>query len=85
MRQQNHASPKRGIAKMKSQGSAPEAHKSLQSQNSPSAGNRLSVNALNVVHGRLSARAFNKSSDKNIQHTVRYTELSPDRFKDFWR
>jgi len=22
---------------------------------------------------------------RNIQHTVRYTELSPDRFKDFWR
>jgi integrase len=22
---------------------------------------------------------------KNIQHTVRYTELSPRRFKDFWR
>jgi integrase len=22
---------------------------------------------------------------KNIQHTVRYTELSPIRFKDFWR
>src|SRR5262245_30462853 len=22
---------------------------------------------------------------KNIQHTVRYTELSPDRFGDFWR
>jgi integrase len=22
---------------------------------------------------------------KNIQHTVRYTELSPDRFKRFWR
>ena len=22
---------------------------------------------------------------KNIQHTVRYTELSPARFKDFWR
>ncbi len=22
---------------------------------------------------------------KNIQHTVRYTSLSPDRFKDFWR
>jgi type 1 fimbriae regulatory protein FimB/type 1 fimbriae regulatory protein FimE len=21
---------------------------------------------------------------KNIQHTVRYTELSTDRFKDFW-
>ena len=22
---------------------------------------------------------------KNIRHTVRSTELSPDRFKDFWR
>ena len=22
---------------------------------------------------------------KSIQHTVRYTELSPDRFKDFWK
>jgi len=22
---------------------------------------------------------------RNIQHTVRYTELSPDRFKEFWR
>lgn len=23
--------------------------------------------------------------NRNIQHTVRYTELSPERFKDFWR
>jgi hypothetical protein len=22
---------------------------------------------------------------RNIQHTVRYTELSPIRFKNFWR
>jgi hypothetical protein len=22
---------------------------------------------------------------RSIQHTVRYTELAPDRFKDFWR
>jgi integrase len=22
---------------------------------------------------------------RNIQHTVRYTELAPERFKDFWR
>ncbi len=22
---------------------------------------------------------------RNIQHTVRYTELSPSRFKDFWK
>jgi hypothetical protein len=25
------------------------------------------------------------SATGNIQHTVRYTELSPGRFKDFWR
>ena len=25
------------------------------------------------------------SATSNIQHTVRYTELAPDRFKDFWR
>ena len=24
-------------------------------------------------------------SRRNIQHTLRYTELSPTRFKDFWR
>jgi hypothetical protein len=24
-------------------------------------------------------------SHGDIQHTVRYTELAPDRFKDFWR
>jgi hypothetical protein len=22
---------------------------------------------------------------KNIQHTVRYAEMAPDRFEDFWR
>ena len=22
---------------------------------------------------------------KSIQHTARYTKLSPDRFRDFWR
>jgi hypothetical protein len=25
------------------------------------------------------------SGHKNIQHTIRYTEMAPDRFKDFWR
>ena len=25
------------------------------------------------------------SCHRNIQHTVRYTELAPDRFKNFWR
>jgi hypothetical protein len=23
--------------------------------------------------------------ERRIQHTVRYTELAPDRFKNFWR
>ena len=33
-------------------------------------------------------RAGNKGhylGHRNIQHTLRYTELSPTRFKDFWR
>jgi hypothetical protein len=29
--------------------------------------------------------AASLSWPRNIQHTARYTELSPDRFKDFWR
>jgi hypothetical protein len=27
----------------------------------------------------------NKQGPVRIQHTVRYTELAPDRLKDFWR
>ena len=34
-------------------------------------------------HDTLALQAY--LGHKNIQHTVRYTELSPDRFKDFWR
>src|SRR5262245_34793649 len=26
-----------------------------------------------------------KLANENIQHTVRYTEMAPDRFKNFWR
>ena len=28
---------------------------------------------------------FSEPDARNIQHTVRYTELAPDRFKSFWR
>jgi hypothetical protein len=31
------------------------------------------------------ANAGHDLGHKNIQHTVRYTELSPARFKGFWR
>jgi len=37
----------------------------------------------NKGHDTLALQAY--LGHKNIQHTVRYTELSPDRFKDFWR
>jgi integrase len=37
----------------------------------------------NKGHNTRSLQAY--LGHKNIQHTVRYTELSPDRFKDFWR
>jgi hypothetical protein len=33
----------------------------------------------------LSAKHVAYLGHRNIQHTVRYTELRPDRFKDFWR
>jgi site-specific recombinase XerD len=52
------------------------------------------INSLIDLIGNLYALA-NKGHDtralqaylghRNIQHTVRYTELSPTRFKDFWR
>jgi type 1 fimbriae regulatory protein FimB/type 1 fimbriae regulatory protein FimE len=34
-------------------------------------------------HDTLALQAY--LGHRNIQHTVRYTELSPTRFKDFWR
>ena len=37
----------------------------------------------NKGHDTRSLQAY--LGHKNIQHTVRYTELSPDRFRDFWR
>jgi integrase len=37
----------------------------------------------NAGHDTRSLQAY--LGHKNIQHTVRYTELSPARFKDFWR
>jgi integrase len=37
----------------------------------------------NAGHDTRSIQAW--MGHKNIQHTVRYTELAPDRFKDFWR
>ena len=36
----------------------------------------------NKGHDTRSIQAY--LGHKNIQHTVRYTELSPNRFKDFW-
>src|ERR1700693_4105906 len=36
----------------------------------------------NKGHDTRSLQAY--LGHKNIQHTVKYTELSPDRFKDFW-
>ena len=37
----------------------------------------------NAGHDTRSIQAW--IGHKNIQHSVRYTELAPDRFKDFWR
>ena len=32
-------------------------------------------------HGHIAAH----HAHKNIQHTLRYSELSPERFRDFWK
>jgi site-specific recombinase XerD len=37
----------------------------------------------NAGHDTRSLQAY--LGHKSIQHTVRYTELAPDRFKSFWR
>ena len=37
----------------------------------------------NKGHDTLALQAY--LGHRNIQHTVRYTELSPGRFKEFWR
>jgi integrase len=37
----------------------------------------------NKGHDTRSLQAY--LGHRNIQHTVRYTELSPERFRDFWR
>jgi type 1 fimbriae regulatory protein FimB/type 1 fimbriae regulatory protein FimE len=37
----------------------------------------------NASHDTRAIQAY--LGHRNIQHTVRYTELSPTRFKDFWR
>jgi site-specific recombinase XerD len=37
----------------------------------------------NAGHDRRALQAW--LGHEHIQHTVRYTELAPDRFKKFWR
>jgi type 1 fimbriae regulatory protein FimB/type 1 fimbriae regulatory protein FimE len=37
----------------------------------------------NAGHDTRSLQAY--LGHRNIQHTVKYTELAPDRFRDFWR
>ena len=44
---------------------------------------RLRLRACQQGHDARALQAY--LGHRNIQHTVRYTELSPQRFKDFWR
>jgi hypothetical protein len=53
---------------------------------------RLAALALSLWLGLLAGAAgqgaapqTTATAHRNIQHTVRYTELAPDRFKNFWR
>jgi len=39
-----------------------------------------------LIRGKDNTRALHHYlGHKDIQHTVRYTDMAPDRFKDFWR
>ena len=49
----------------------------------PPAGSAFGYALANAGHDTRAIQAW--MGHKNIQHTVRYTELAPDRFKDFWR
>src|SRR5262249_2376424 len=44
---------------------------------------RSNTARINAGHDTRALQAW--LGHKNIQHTVRYTELAPDRFKNFWR
>ena len=49
-------------------------------------GNRASFVAHPEIYDGSATRVLQAYlGHKNIQHTVRYTELAPTRFKDFWR
>jgi hypothetical protein len=41
---------------------------------------QMTPKAFHALFGRIGARA-----KMRIQRTVRYTELAPDQFKNFWR
>src|SRR5215467_10681936 len=49
----------------------------------PMAIHRRTLALANAGHDTRALQAW--LGHKNIQHTVRYTELAPDRFKNFWR
>jgi type 1 fimbriae regulatory protein FimB/type 1 fimbriae regulatory protein FimE len=51
----------------------------------PEEGVDLSLSTLADFVGACTTALQAYLGHRNIQHTVRYTVLSPDRFKDFWR
>src|ERR1700687_5284204 len=76
MRQQNHALSIAGIPKMKSQASAASDPEILQSQIRPHTQNRLSINALAVVHERRGKP--DASADSTQRHHVLDQTLRTD-------
>jgi hypothetical protein len=45
----------------------------------------MRVKKWGMVSFQFSILDFLGRAAAQFQHTVRYTELAPDRFKDFWR
>ena len=46
---------------------------------------RRAIDRAQGTHGHDTRALQHYLGHKNIQHTVRYTKIAPDRFKDFWR
>jgi hypothetical protein len=56
----------------------PSSHVFMTERDGP-----MTPKAFHAGHDTRSLQAY--LGHRNIQHTVRYTELAPNRFKDFWR
>ena len=81
------ASSASALRAISSRGAARRITAVVQLGGSPEAENSPHNSALSLLanDGHDTRALQHYLGHKSIQHTVRYTEMAPDRFKDFWR